>query len=42
MKPRNRYKGPRDKDKGGGALNVGEERWVGQGKVMGENGDNYN
>ena len=38
IKSRNIYKGPKDKDYGGGrgGLNVGGGEWVWQGRVMGE------
>ena len=41
VKSRNMYKGPMDKDNGRGGLNVGGE-WIGQGRIVGRNGDNYN
>ena len=41
VKSRNMYKGPRDKDNKGGET-IECERWglVGQGRILGENGDN--
>ena len=42
VKSRNMYKGHMGKDKGWGGLNVGGVGWVGQGRVMGENGDSCN
>ena len=40
---RNMYKGPMDKDNGRrGGLNVRSGGWARQGRVMGENGNNYN
>ena len=43
VKSRNMYKGPMDKDnRERGGLNVESGGWVGQVRVMGENGDNCN
>ena len=42
VKSRNMYKGPMDKDNSEGRLNVGEEGWLGQGRVMEEKGVNCN
>ena len=42
VKLRNLYKGPMDKDNSGGGFNMECGGWVGQGRVMGENGDNCN
>ena len=43
VKSWNMYKGPMDKDSGeGGGSNVGGRGGVGQGRVVGGNGDNCN
>ena len=41
VKPRNMCKGPLDKDDGAGT-ECGRRGWAGQGRAMGENGDNCN